>query len=177
VWTYAAVLRRLVTRRSVPGILVLGAVTLTARTVVSVASGSVFVYFLQPTLGTALVAGVFLVSVPAGRPLAARLAHDFCPMPDAIAAHEGVRRFFARISILWSFVYLANASITLWMLTNQPITTYVLAKPFVSLGSTGFGIGASVLWFKRSMRRHGIRVLRASAKGAVAPPTPAAAVA
>ncbi len=163
VWSYAAVARRLLTRRPVPGILVLGVVTLTARTVISVASGSVFLYFLQPTLGTALVAAVFLLSVPAGRPLAARLAGDFCPLPESFAAHDGVRRFFARISILWSFVYLTNASITLWLLTHQPVATYVLAKPIVSLGSTACGIAASVIWFHRSMHRHGIKVLRASA--------------
>src|SRR5712692_3157936 len=63
-WSYLALLRRVITRRRIPGILVLGLVTLTARTILTVATGSVFVYFLQPTLGTALVAGAFLLSVP-----------------------------------------------------------------------------------------------------------------
>src|SRR4051812_48593050 len=51
-WSYGAILRRVVTGRRVPGILVLGALAMTARTLIAVASGSVFIYFLQPTLGT-----------------------------------------------------------------------------------------------------------------------------
>jgi hypothetical protein len=113
-WTYVAVARRLVTGRRVPGVLLLAAVTLTARTVIAIVSGSVVVYFLQPTLGTALIAGAFLLSVPLGRPLAERLARDFCPIPTPVLMHERVRQFFLRITLLWAFTQLANASLTLW---------------------------------------------------------------
>jgi hypothetical protein len=65
-WSYAAILRRVVLRQSIPGLLVLGALGLTARTAVAFASGSVFIYFLQPTLTTVVIAGAFLLSVPAG---------------------------------------------------------------------------------------------------------------
>src|SRR5256885_16974806 len=51
-WSYGALLRRVITRRRVPGILVLGSLALTMRTVVAMISGSVVVYFLQPTLAT-----------------------------------------------------------------------------------------------------------------------------
>ena len=51
-WSYAAIVRRLVTRKPLPGLLLLGAAGLTARTAVAALSGSVFVYFLQPTLTT-----------------------------------------------------------------------------------------------------------------------------
>ena len=71
-WSYTAVLRRVVARKRVPGIMILGAVTLTARCALAFATGSPFLYFLQPTLGTALVATAFLLSVPLGRPLAQR---------------------------------------------------------------------------------------------------------
>ena len=43
----------------------LGAVTLTARTIVAIISHSVVVYFLQPSLGTMLVATAFLIVGPA----------------------------------------------------------------------------------------------------------------
>ena len=45
---------------------------LTVRTVIANASGSVFIYLLQLTLDESAVAGAFLLSVPAGRPLAER---------------------------------------------------------------------------------------------------------
>jgi hypothetical protein len=157
-WSYTAVARRLVSREPVPGLLVLGAVGLTARTVVAAASGSVFVYFLQPTLTTVVVAGVFLVSVPAGRPLAERLAGDFCPLPDTFMGSPPVRRFFARITVLWAFVQLANAAVSLWLLATQPVATYVVARTATSWLLTGGAVLASTLYFKRSMHRHGITV-------------------
>ena len=157
-WSYTAVARRLVSREPVPGLLVLGAVGLTARTVVAAASGSVFVYFLQPTLTTVVVAGVFLVSVPAGRPLAERLAGDFCPLPDTFMGSPPVRRFFARITVLWAFVQLANAAVSLWLLATQPVATYVVARTATSWLLTGGAVLASTLYFKRSMHRHGITI-------------------
>jgi hypothetical protein len=168
-WTYAAVARRLVMRQRVPGILLLTAATLTARTVVAMVSGSVVVYFLQPTLGTALVAGAFLLSVPLGRPLAERLARDFCPIPSGVLAHAPVRRFFLQISLLWAFTQLANAALTVWLLFSQSLATFLVAKTLVSWGLTGSAIVVSTLWFRRSMRRHGILTPRRAAVPATAP--------
>src|SRR5580765_7866275 len=63
VWVYAAILVRVCMRRRIPGLLLLGGATLTARTIVALMSHSVVVYFLQPSLATMLVAGAFLLSV------------------------------------------------------------------------------------------------------------------
>jgi len=175
-WTSLAVARRLVTGQRVPGILLLTAVTLTARTVVAMVSGSVVVYFLQPTLGTALVAAAFLLSVPLGRPLAERLARDFCPIPSGVLAHAPVRRFFLQITLLWAFTQLANATVTLWLLLSQSLATFLVAKTLVSWGLTGSAILVSTLWFRRSMRRHGVLASRpAPVPAATAPATPSAA--
>src|SRR6476661_6931282 len=51
VWMYAAIFVRVALHRRVPGVLVLGAITLSARTVIALAAHSVLVYFLQPSLG------------------------------------------------------------------------------------------------------------------------------
>jgi hypothetical protein len=158
VWSYTAIVRRLVTGRPVPGLLVLGVVGLTARTVVAALSGSVFVYFLQPTLTTVFIAGVFLASVPAGRPIAQRLAGDFCPLPATFIGSPPVRRFFARITVLWAFVQLTNAAVSIWLLITQPVGTYVLAKSATSWGLTLAAVGLSTLYFKLSMRNHGIAI-------------------
>jgi hypothetical protein len=162
-WSYSALFRRLAVRQRVPGILLLGAVVLTARTGVALSTGSTFVYFLQPTLGTVLVATAFLVSVRTRRPLAERLAADFCPLPPSLLANDFVRRFFSQISLLWAFVNLANAALTIWLLVSQPLATYLMAKTIVSLTCTSLAIAASTAWFCHSMRRHGVQVLRARA--------------
>lgn len=156
IWGYGAILRRVVTRRRIPGILALGVLTLTARTIITLATGSVFVYFLQPTLGTALVATAFLVSLPVGRPLCQRLAGDFCPIPDEVMANHHVRLFFKRITLLWAVTQFLNAGLTLWLLVSQSVATFVVARAGVSWGLTGGAILISTVWFKRSMTRHGI---------------------
>jgi hypothetical protein len=144
----------------VPGVLLIGTVTITARTVVAIISGSVVVYFLQPTLGTALVATAFLLSVPLGRPLAERLAKDFCPIPDGVLANHHVRRFFLQITLLIAFAQLANAGITLWLLFSQSLATFLVVKTLVSWGFTGGAIAGSFWWFHHSMRRHGVLAAR-----------------
>lgn len=155
-WSYAALLRRLVLRRRIPGLLMLGALTLTVRTIIALATGSLFVYFLQPTLGTVVVAGAFLVSIPTGRPLAERLAADFVPLPPSLIAHPAARRLFLRITLLWAFVMLANAAVALWLLVSEPLATFLLTKTLVSLVLTCGGVALSTSWFHRSMRRHGL---------------------
>lgn len=159
-WSYAAIGRRLVRRERIPGVLVIGVLGITARTVLALATGSAVVYFLQPTLTTMVVATAFLASVPSRQPLAERLAADFCPLPDSVLRWAPMRRFFRRISLLWGGVQLANAGLTAWLLLTQPLTTFVLVRAAVSVALTGGAIAVSTLWFFRSMRRHGLVVAR-----------------
>ncbi len=159
-WTYSAIAVRLVTRRRVPGILLLGAVTLTARSVLTFATGSTFVYFLQPTLGTALVAFLFLVSVPTGRPLVQRLASDFCPIPAPMFEQVPVRQIFLRLTLLWAAAQFTNAAVTFYLLLSQSVGVFVVTRTIVSLTITAITIAISATWFLRSMRRQGILAAR-----------------
>jgi len=149
IWSYTSLLRRLITRRRVSGMLVLGIIGLTARTALALATGSAFLYFLQPTLGTGLVAGVFIGSTLLGRPLAMRLAADFMPLPEALLARDGVRRFFLRISLLWAGVFLANAGISLWLLVSQSLATFLWTRTVASLVLTAVAVAISTLAFRR----------------------------
>jgi intracellular septation protein A len=157
-WVYTAITVRLLMRRRVPGILLIGALTLTARTAVALAAHSVVVYFLQPSLATMLVAGAFLLSVPLDKPLAGRLAADFCPLPTEMHSNTHVRRFFRHVSLLWAFAQTANAGLTIWLLFSQSLGTFVVLRSVVSAGVTIAAVIASAIWFKRSMARHGIVV-------------------
>jgi hypothetical protein len=152
-WSYAAVLRRLVTRQRIPGILLIGVVTLTARSVLAFSTGSTVLYFLQPTLSTVLVASAFLLSVATGRPLAQRLATDFCPIPEHVMADAGVRRCFLGISLLWAVTGFVNASVALWLQFTQSVGTFVVTKSVASGALTVVAVGISVLWFKRTIDR------------------------
>lgn len=153
-WSWTAVVRRLVRRERLPGMLVIGTLAITARTAIAFGTGSVFVYFLQPTIGTVGVALAFLLSLPAGRPLAERLAHDFVALPDAFRSHPAIRRVFMRITLLWAMVMLANAGIALWLLISQSLAVFLAARTAASLVLTAGAIGISTLWFRRSVHLH-----------------------
>jgi len=161
-WVYTAIITRLVLRRPVPGLLLIGGVTLTARTMVAIASHSALVYFLQPSLGTIMIAGAFLFSVPLDRPLAAKLAADFCPLSHDVRGNHHVRRFFRRISLLWAAAQAANASITIWLLFTQSLSTFVVLRSVVSATVTISAIAISTLWFYRTMARNGITIRMAA---------------
>ncbi len=157
-WSYAAVVRRLVRQQRIPALLSLGLVILTARSAVSFFSGSAFLYFVQPTAGTVLVALTFLGTALANRPLVAHLARDFCPLDDAFVAHPAVRSFFLRISFLWAVVLLVNAGLVFWLLLDTSLRAFVIERMLVTWLVIGVGIALSVLWFVRTMRTAGFRV-------------------
>lgn len=167
-WSWGAVAIRIARGRRVPGLLLIGALALTARSLVSFLADSVFLYFLQPTLGTVLLAAAFLLSAPAGRPLAEKLAHDFLPMPEWFASHPAIRRFFVRITVLWGAVQLANAGVALWLLLSQPIPVYLAAKTGATTLIMGVAIAGSTIWFRRLVARHGLDATPASAQAEIA---------
>lgn len=158
-WSYAALLRRAIRRERIPGVLLLGALLLTARTLIAWLTGSVFLYLLQPTLGTFLVAGLFLASVPLRRPLAGRLAQDFCPLPEGLLANPRMHRFFLRVSLLWALVYVVNGAATLGLLLTATVGTFLVAKTVATALVTGVAIAGSMFLFRRSMAVEGVRLV------------------
>ncbi|MFA5882951.1 MAG: VC0807 family protein [Acidimicrobiia bacterium] len=152
VWSGLVIGTRLAFGRRVPTIVFLGLGALGLRTTLALAAHSSFVYFLQPTVGTATVGIVFLASALAGKPVVLRLARDFCPLPDDVMAHGHLRRFFLGISVLWGVVQLLNAGITLWLLLSQSLGTFVVVRTTMANTLTVAAIAISVLWFRRITR-------------------------
>jgi hypothetical protein len=113
------------------------------------ATGSTFIYFLQPSLATALLGFAFLASMSADQPLVQRLARDFLPVSPDFLTNPFVRSFFMRISLLWAMVMLANAGVTTWMLFQLPVSVFVISKTVASVVMTGIAIAYSVVWFRR----------------------------
>ena len=128
VWSYGAIGWRLVTRRRTSGLLILTAILLTGRTLLSVVADSTWLYFLQPVISDGAVAALFLLSLASARPMVARLAGDFYPMDHELAARPRVRRLFWHLTMLWAVLGLAKASMTLWLLQSQSLETFVLVK-------------------------------------------------
>lgn len=158
-WSILALGRRHVRAERASGILILTTLGLTARTVAALATGSLFVYFIQPTVATALVGLAFVGSVVIGRPLAERLMLDMCPMDDETRSHPTLRRFFSHFSLWWGFTSAINFGITLWLLLSHSPTTFVLVKSFLGPATTALTLSVAYFWFRTLMVRSGTQVV------------------
>lgn len=165
-WSLAVIVVKVRAGEPVPGLVILSTIGLAAKTVLALVTGSLVVYFLQPTVATALVGFAFLVSVPLKRPLAERLARDFCPFEPDTAAHPMLHLFFLRLSLLWAVTSLLNAGLTLHLLLTQEVTTFVVIKSFMGPTFTAVTLGIAVLWFQFRLRREGLRLAFSSSMAA-----------
>jgi hypothetical protein len=127
-WSYGAIAWRAATRRRTSGLLILAAILLTGRTLLSLVAGSTWLYFLQPVISDGFVALLFLLSLASARPMVARLAGDFYPMDHELAMRPRIRRLFWQLTVLWAVLGAAKAAMTLWLLQSQTLETFVLVK-------------------------------------------------
>ncbi len=159
-WSYAMLIRRLILRIRVPGLLLLTCLGLTVRTVVVVASGSAFIYFLQPIAATALVGLTFLASSMTKSPMVDRLAKDFCPLTDDIVGRYRVKLLFRRLTVMWAAVNLLNAAVTCWLLLTQSVAVFVAVKPLSAMVVTWSAVVVTVMWSLRVARQEGLHAGR-----------------
>jgi hypothetical protein len=155
-WGYSVMLVRAARGRRVPAVLVLAMAGLTVKTLVGVLTGSTFAYFAQPIATTVGLAALFVGSVLVGRPLVARVAHDFCPLAPEVAARPAVTRLFAGLTLLWGAAQLLNAGATLGMLLSLPTTVFVVAKPVASLLISAVAVTVTVWWALRTAHREAL---------------------
>jgi hypothetical protein len=156
VYAGGLIARRLARGRPVPALVVIAMIGLTLRTLITVGTGSTFIYFLGPVLGTAIISATFFVSVLVGRPLVNRLAADFCPLTDEAHNRHGVQQLFRNLTLFWSAVLLTHATITLTLLLTVSVDTFVMVKTMTGPGLTCLAVTLTVLWSIRVARREGI---------------------
>jgi hypothetical protein len=157
-WSYMALIRRLVRGERVSMVLMLGTLLLTIRTAVSFATGSSFLYFAQPLLGTVIIALVLVASAIVRRPFTQRFAHDFCPLDPELLRLPRVQQFFIRISLMWAAVLLVNSGVVAWLLISSSLKTFVLERTGITWGLTAGAIFFSIYGFSSTMRRDGYSV-------------------
>jgi len=155
-WTYAAIGRRIVTARPIPGLLVLATLGITVRTVIYLLSGNDFVYFLQPIMRTIATAAAFALSVCLGRPLIARFAADFCPLSPAVQIRPGIVQLFRRLTFLWAGVNAGAAAATLTLLLTVPVAVFVGTATVSSWLITCSGVVLTVSDSVRTARSEGL---------------------
>jgi intracellular septation protein A len=172
-WSVLALARRVILRKKIPAVLILTTGLLVARTVLGLVTGSVFLYFLQPTLQNFLIAFVLLASLPFGRPFLAKLADDFCAFPTSFSEHPRVVKFFRRVSLLWALVFVTNGVTTLYILARWTVGDFLMVSTAGSYTVVGIAIVISLIWFRRALRGEGIVLRLGPARAVTTPPVPA----
>jgi hypothetical protein len=152
-WCYGALAWRLSTGRRTSVLLWMVAFGLTVKTAIAFATGSLFIYFVQPAFSDAAFAAAFFVSLATARPAVARLAADFYPMTDDVASRPRVKRLFWRLTLLWSCICGAKATATLWMLHSLSLSSFVAAKTVVTPTVATAGAALTV-WLAVRVARH-----------------------
>jgi hypothetical protein len=168
IWTGLAIFRRRMLGRAIPGLMALGALTGVARIGVALALRNPALVLIQPLVTTAATGIAFCATARGDRPMPMRLAGDFVPLPDDLRDAPWVRRFFARIAVLWGVNILLQVAVSAVMLGSMDTATYLVARAVVGWVLTGAGVGVSVAWFRAAARRHGVKVVLST-------PVPAAA--
>ncbi len=155
-WGLTLVAWRAVRKQRVPAMLLLTTTLLVLRTVVALMSGSTRFYFVQPVITTCVVGAMFLISLAAGQPLIGKLAGDICPLSDELVRSHQVQRHYRKLSFLWAGVYFCNAAVTMFMLTNLSVSTFVATHSFATLAITWSGLGLTAVWSRRVVHDMGL---------------------
>lgn len=163
-WALCALVVRLVTRSPISALLLLSTGLLIVRTVIGYTTGSVLLYFLQPTVQNFVIAFVLLATLRLRQPFIARLADDFCAFPATLTGNPRVQRFFRRVSLLWALVFITNGVATLWMLARATLGDYVVMATAGSFTLVAVATVVSLLWFGRELRGEGLRLRFAPAR-------------
>jgi hypothetical protein len=156
VWCYTMVARRIFRGRPIPGLLVLGCLGITVRTMIYLLSANAFVYFVQPILRTLVTAATFGLSVVIGRPLIAKFAADFCPLSPDVLARPGIVQLFRRLTYLWAAVNALAAAVSLTLLLTVPTAVFVGTATVAAWAITCTGVVLTVSDSVRTARSEGL---------------------
>jgi len=158
IWSYGAMLRRIVRGDRISTLLILGSVLLALRTGISYATKSSIFYFAQPLAGAVVISFVLIATAMLRRPFTQRFAHDFCPLSPELLELPRMHQFFIRVSYLWAATLLVNSGVVLWLLLNSSLRAFVLERSAVSWGTTAIAITLSIVGFIRTLRNDGVHV-------------------
>jgi hypothetical protein len=154
---WLTVIGRKIITRSIPGLLMISALVLTVQTAVVLITGSVLFFLLQFPLANLGLCLLFARTAPTRKPLVAQLAAEVVALRHP-SHHPGLHRFFQGATWLWAGIFAASTLGLAAAMALEPVKAFMLLTTVVTIGGLVAGTGASVLWFARVLRRHGLRI-------------------
>lgn len=151
-WCVVAVSIRWIGGRHVPGTLLLCVGMLCGRACLALVLSSALVYLMQPVIGSAFMAVLFLGSAAIGRPVTIRLARDFVKLPPHLFQRRGTRRVFTQVALLWGTSRLLDVGLSLVVL-HWGLDAGLLSRGLFSGLLTAVTVVVCTFWGWRSMRR------------------------
>src|ERR1019366_5739012 len=159
-----AVIRKVATG-TVPSLLTISAVVLTAQTAVVLATGELWLFLLQFPLANLCMCVMFARTASGPNPLVARLAAEGVALRQPAPPHPGLPRFFQGAPWLGAGIFLVLTAALAVMMVTEPTKMFLLLSTAVTAAFVVAGTCASTLWFLSVLRRLGLRLRFAPASG------------
>jgi preprotein translocase subunit SecG len=154
VWITAVI--RKIHSGSVPSLVIISAILLTIQTAVAVGTGQLWIFLLHFPAGNLCLAILFARTASGPNPLIARLAAEVVALRQPSTPNPGLHRFFQRATWLWAAIFLLLALCLAVLLATQPTASFLLFSTVATVGLIAAGAGASALWLRVVLRRHGL---------------------
>jgi hypothetical protein len=152
-----AVLRKLITG-SVPGLVTISLIVLTAQTVIAIVTGNLLIFLVHFPVANLGLCLLFAWTVRGHSPIAGRLAAEVIGLRCPAVHQPCLNRFFRNVTMLWAGVFLLLAVTLGALLATIPVGTYVPAWAVTTVVLIAAGIAASTLWLRSVLRSSGIGV-------------------
>ena len=157
-----AVIRKLATG-SVPSLVMISLVVLTVQIVAAIATGNLLIFLVHFPIANLGLCIVFAWTARRESPIAARLAAEVIGLRCPPVHEPQMNRFFRHVTVLWAGVFGLLAVSLGVLLAIIPVVTYVPVWAATTVVVIAAGIGASVLWLRWMLRRHGLGLRFAAA--------------
>ena len=155
---WLTVVIRKVATRSVPSLLTISAVVLTAQTAVVLATGELWLFLLQFPLANLCLCVLFARTASGPDPLVARLAAEVIALRQPSTHHPGLHRFFQGATWLWAGIFLLLTAGLAVLMVTEPASLFLMLSTVATAALVVAGTGASTLWFLSVLRRLGLRL-------------------
>lgn len=152
VWSGLIVAVRVRSQSSVPRTLLIAVLMLVGRTSLSLALSSIYIYLLQPILGSLLMALIFLGSAAIGRPITKHLCRDFIALPQMLFHDRRAHRMFTQVCILWGASRLIDVGMSMGFL-QLGARNALLSRGLFSTSLTVLTIAVCIGWGWSRLRR------------------------